>query len=53
MSIVSISKETGFTSTDIFTNTFSSLAGVPPEKWRKNRLEDLIEDEEDEEEEEE
>jgi len=49
MSIESISKETGFTGTDIFTNTFTSLAGVPPEKWRKNRLEDLIEDEEEEE----
>ena len=48
MSIESISKETGFTSVDIFITTFTSLAGTDPEKWKENRLEDLVDDEEEE-----
>jgi AraC-like DNA-binding protein len=45
-SIKDIAKAVGFTDITTFINTFKNLAGVTPEAWRKNRLEDAREEDE-------
>ena len=44
--IEDIAKASGFTDTTTFINTFKGLAGVYPEEWKKNRIEDAKEEDE-------
>lgn len=44
--IEDIARAAGFPDTTIFINTFKRLAGVSPEEWKKNRLEDALEEDE-------
>ncbi len=44
MSIDALPPVIGFSDKELFVNTFTALAGVSPEKWRKNRLEDALDD---------
>jgi AraC-like DNA-binding protein len=42
--IKDIAQAVGFTEITAFKNTFKQLAGVSPQEWRKNRLEDAMEE---------
>ena len=42
--IEDIGNAVGFADTNVFVKAFKTFAGVPPEEWRRNRLEDSLED---------
>ena len=44
--IEDIANAVGFADANVFVKTFKAFAGVAPEKWRKNRLEDAMEEDE-------